>query len=107
MPITTFYSENGSEFDEFSHISFQTCNWPRDTNCILRDLPEDNDVEGSGEEAFDWLSDNADKASDGELIIYYEIFRHFGTGRGSLDSTNREINSQQYEQVLLVWAVPV
>ncbi|KPJ16303.1 hypothetical protein RR48_02714 [Papilio machaon] len=46
----------------------QTCNWPRDTICILRDLPEDNDVEGSGEEAFDWLSDNADKHSDGSVV---------------------------------------
>ncbi|CAG5053252.1 unnamed protein product [Parnassius apollo] len=59
-----FTCPGGLYFD----FEIQVCNWPRDTNCILRDIPEDNDVEGSGEEEFDWLSDSAEKASDGSVL---------------------------------------
>ncbi|XP_068622293.1 probable chitinase 10 [Battus philenor] len=59
-----FVCPGGLYFD----FELQVCNWPRDTKCILRDPPGDTDVEGSGEESFDWLSDNADKPSDGSVV---------------------------------------
>ncbi|CAH2056489.1 unnamed protein product, partial [Iphiclides podalirius] len=58
-----FVCPGGLYFD----FVLQVCNWPRDTNCILRDSPDDGDV-GSGEEEFDWLSDNAEKPSDGSVV---------------------------------------
>nr|XP_026483641.1 uncharacterized protein LOC113391782 [Vanessa tameamea] len=42
----------------------QTCNWSWATKCNLRTQPEEDDIEGSGEEEFDWLMD---KSNDGSV----------------------------------------
>ncbi|XP_072937727.1 uncharacterized protein [Epargyreus clarus] len=49
-------------FGLFFDFELQTCNWPWATKCWLRDAPE---VEGSGEEEYNWLSgkDSADAPS--------------------------------------------
>ncbi|XP_046974924.1 uncharacterized protein LOC124541125 [Vanessa cardui] len=45
----------------------QTCNWPRNTKCNLRTRPEEDDIEGSGEEEFDWLMDKSYEGSVNSL----------------------------------------